>query len=75
MAPQTLFEDRILQIDLRLTKVFRLGGSSLDVNLDIYNLLNASAVTNVNATFGPNWRNVTQIMAARYFKLGAQIDF
>ena len=29
----------------------------------------------VNATFGPTYRNVTQIMPARYFEIGGQVDF
>ena len=73
---RTMFEDRLQQVDLRLSKVFNLGGSRrLRGNFDVYNLLNASNVLNMNTTYGPTWTNVTQILSGRLLRLGAQFDF
>ena len=54
---QTEFEGRRTQLDVRLTKIFRLGdgGTELQANLDFYNALNGSAIMNVNRNWGANW--------------------
>jgi hypothetical protein len=74
--PRSMFEPRLQQLDLRTSRAFRLGGTRrLRANLDVYNVLNASNVLNMNAQFGPSWRNVTQILAGRLLRVGAQFDF
>jgi hypothetical protein len=75
LEPFTSFEDRLTQMDVRLTKTFRLGGSRLQGMFDIYNLFNAASVLGVNATYGPAWLRPTSVMAGRLFKFGAQFDF
>ena len=73
---RTMFEERLQQVDLRISRVFRLGGSRrLRGNFDVYNLFNASNVLNMNTTYGPTWTNVTQILSGRLLRLGAQFDF
>src|SRR5437762_11125946 len=44
LAPQTVFEPRRTQLDLRLTKFLGLSRGRLQLNLDVYNALNASDV-------------------------------
>ena len=44
MAPQTLFEDRITRLDLRLSHSFTIERFRLQLNLDAYNALNANSV-------------------------------
>jgi hypothetical protein len=74
--PQTMFEPRLQQVDLRFSKAIRLGGTHrLRGNLDVYNVLNASNVLNMNTQYGATWRNVTQILSGRLFRVGAQFDF
>ena len=69
-------DQRINQLDLRLTKVFRLPGSSrVRANVDLYNLFNASTVLNVISTYGTRWLQPTQILDGRLLKFSAQIDF
>jgi hypothetical protein len=75
VAPQTMFEDRLNQFDLRIAKVLKLDRTRTKLTLDIYNLFNASAITGSNPTFGPTYLNVTQVMGARFMKIGAQFDF
>lgn len=56
IVPQTRFEDRRKQLDLRLTKVLPVGGKRrLEANLDIYNVFNASDVNQSNNSYGPRW--------------------
>jgi hypothetical protein len=75
LQPQTKFEDRVNQVDVRLNKTFRLGKYRIQGMLDVYNLLNASSITGSLNTYGPAWGFPTQVLGARLFKLGAQLDF
>jgi hypothetical protein len=76
IPPQTMFESRLQQVDLRFSRMFRLGGTSrLTGNLDVYNVLNAGNVLNMNTTYGPSWTNATQILSGRLLRVGAQFDF
>ncbi len=53
--PQTLFEDRISRLDLRLSKVFRINKVRIQLNLDAYNALNSSAIRADNTSYGSAW--------------------
>jgi hypothetical protein len=72
---QTLFEDRLTQLDLRFNKAVRMGRTRLQGNVDIYNVLNANAITGVNTRYGGAWLLPVQLMGGRLFKFGAQLDF
>ena len=71
----TLFEDRIQQVDLRLTRTFQVGRVKVRGNFDIFNLLNGSSILSTNLRYGAQWLNVQQILAGRLFKFGGQLDF
>jgi hypothetical protein len=75
VEPNTMFLDHVKQLDLRLMRVFQFGRTRVRALMDIYNVLNASTVTTVNQTFGPNWLRPTAIMQGRYLRFGTQIDF
>ena len=72
---QTLFEDRINQLDLRVTKTVRIGRARVLGMVDVYNVFNVSSVLDLNAFYGPAFEQPTQILAARLFKVGAQFNF
>jgi hypothetical protein len=73
---QTIFEDRITQLDLRLTKIFRFGRARVRGMADVYNVFNAAAATGVATRYaGPFWLFPYQIMGGRLFKFGAQFDW
>ena len=56
IEPGTRSESRRTQIDLRLTKRFKLAQrANLEASLDLYNAFNASSVLNVNSTYGSQW--------------------
>jgi hypothetical protein len=68
-------DDRINQLDVRLSKIFRVGRSRIQANLDLYNALNDATVLQVRGQYNADWLQPTQIMNARMIKLGAQVDF
>jgi hypothetical protein len=76
--PNTLFESRLQQVDLRFSKVFRFGGRHITGNLDVYNLFNANTILNRNNTYSPSgstWGTPSDVLAGRLFKFGAEISF
>jgi hypothetical protein len=75
VQPFTRFEDRLTQLDVRLSKRLRVGGVRVQGMLDIYNLLNGSTVLLVNTNYGSQWLRPTEVLPARLFKLGVQLDF
>ena len=44
-------------------------------NVDVFNLLNASAILNVTTRYGNQWLQPIQIMGGRLFKFSAQLEF
>jgi hypothetical protein len=77
IEPGEVFGDRVNTIDLRLAKILRFGRTRTNVGVDLYNIFNASAVLNYNQAFNPGgrWLVPTTVMAARFAKLSASIDF
>ncbi len=77
VTPGTLYGDRINQLDFRAGKVLRFARTRTQVSLDLYNLLNTDATQLYNQTFVVNgaWLTPTGILAARFAKITAQIDF
>jgi hypothetical protein len=80
VEPGTLYGDRINQLDLRFSKIFRFAGSRrATFNVDLANALNADTV--VTELFGYNpanplaWRRPNEILQARFVKFGVQLDF
>jgi hypothetical protein len=71
------WEPQVTQIDLRLTKILRFGAGLIRANFDVFNILNANAVTRVIDTYTTpgDYPRVTGIMNGRLFKFGATIDF
>jgi hypothetical protein len=75
IAPGTMYDERLYQLDFRASKIFRFGQRRLQANVDIYNAGNASSVLSINTTFGPNWLRPTGVLQGRLVKFGAQFDF
>jgi len=75
IQPNTIFEERLYQTDLRLTRIFRIGTTRINGNFDLYNLFNASPILSINNTYGPNWQRPTAALPGRLFKFSAQLDF
>jgi hypothetical protein len=75
VPPNTLFEERISRLDLRLSKLIQLNRFRVQLNLDAYNALNANSIRAINSTYGAFWRNATQILDPRLVELGFQLNF
>jgi hypothetical protein len=76
IAPGTMFGDRMHQLDLRVSKIFRMPGNRrLQANLDLFNALNASSVLAQNNNYGSSWLRPTNIIQGRLVKFGGQFDF
>lgn len=68
-------EGRNSQLNLRLARLFRLGGMRLEPQVDIFNLLNSNQVLVMTTRYGAAWQNATSILAPRVLKLGVQVNF
>jgi len=76
IAPGTMFDERLYQLDLRASKIFKVGAHHrLQANLDVYNAGNASSILSINTTYGSNWLRPTSILQGRLVKFGGQWDF
>jgi len=72
----TMYESRGQQIDLRFSKIVRLGGTSrLRGNFDIFNVFNANDVLQTVPQYGSEWLNVQQILSGRLLKFSVTFDF
>jgi hypothetical protein len=77
IAPGTMYGDRINELDIRVAKLLRYGRSRLMVAVDMYTVLNSSAVLSYNNTFVPGgtWLQPLSILTPRFLKVTAQVDF
>ena len=74
VEPGTMSGDRANQLDLRVAKIVRLGGSRAQLGVDVFNVLNSSPVVAENSSFAV-WRTPTEVLIARFVRLSMQIDF
>lgn len=81
LEPFSMFGDRVRQVNLRVSKLFRMGTQRFQANVDVYNLANASTATFIRNTYtAPNavtttpWLQPTQVMDGRFVKFSAQVD-
>ncbi|MBY0496503.1 MAG: carboxypeptidase regulatory-like domain-containing protein [Cyanobacteria bacterium] len=87
IKPGTMFTPRRTQIDLRVSKAFRIKeGKRLQVMADVFNLTNSNAAVGATSnageppaalitTFGSAWLRPLNVLQARYVKFGAQLTF
>ncbi len=76
VEPGTQFEDRTTRLDLRVTKMLSVSPRlRLQLNLDLYNALNSSDILSITTTFGPRWRQPTQILDPRIVQFSGQLLF
>jgi len=78
IQPNTRFEHRIRQLDLRVARIFQFGMTRLRANFDVYNLFNASAVLNAQTRYSNQnnqWLNAIQIMGGRVVTFSTQLEF
>jgi hypothetical protein len=76
---QNYGNDNLAQLDLRVSKRVRFQGYRFRVDFDAYNLTNSDWPFTVNTTFSTaassNYLKPTNVLQARFFKIGMNIDF
>jgi hypothetical protein len=75
--PNTLFvEGWNRQLDISISRTFKVARVSILPRFDVYNALNANPVLSEITTYTPTaWQNATSILAPRVAKFGVQIKF
>ena len=64
MEPGTAYGNQFNKLDLRVTKIIRVGGRRMTASVDVFNLLNGAGILQVNTTYGPEWLNPTSVMVS-----------
>src|SRR5262249_23001689 len=62
IAPGTMYGARVTQVDVRFGKTVKVQRARVQGSVDIFNVLNSSAILSQNNTFGPNWQSPTAIL-------------
>jgi hypothetical protein len=75
VEPNTLFGDRVNQVDLRIGKIIRAGRTRTNLAVDVVNALNSNAILGYSGNFNTNWPTPTSVLTARLLRLSAQLDF
>ena len=75
IEPGTLYEKRLKQLDLRLSRRFRMARGNLMASFDVYNVFNGVDVLSMTTRYGPAWLEPVEVLGPRMFKFGAQYDF
>lgn len=79
LAPQGLvYPERLNTVDMRFTKIIRIGRTRSSIGADLYNLLNANAGTSFNQNFGTDgstWLRPNAILNPRYVRFNVTVDF
>ena len=73
-----VYPARINTMDMRVSKILRLGRVRANVGIDLYNLFNANTGTAFNQNFGTNgatWLRPNAILNPRYARFNATVDF
>jgi hypothetical protein len=72
--PNVVYGDRLNQLDLRLGKILKYGRTRSTVSLDVYNLMNSSAVLQQSSAYG-NFLQPQVLVVGRFAKISLQFDF
>ncbi len=76
--------ERRTQVDMRIAKILRFGGTRTDIGVDVGNLLNTNYATTWENTYqysigntanGGTWNNPTAIYSPRFVRLNLTLNF
>jgi hypothetical protein len=73
--PGSEYNDRVNQLDLSLTRVFRSGRFVFRPELSLFNALNANPVLSQTNTYGPALGNAITVLPPRLLRFGLNMDF
>ena len=75
-SSSTLYGDRLNQVDLRFTKIVKVGKrSSIDFNVDLYNAFSSDAILSEQQNYGVTWRDAQGVIQPRFVKFHVRVDF
>jgi len=74
-TPGTDFLDRNNQLDISLTRDFKVGRIVLKPQLDLFNVFNVSPVTNEVTTFGSSLGQPLTILPGRLLRFGSRMNY
>ena len=77
IEPGSLYGDRVNQLDLRVAKNFTFGSTRSMLSLDLYNVMNASAILTYNQNFVPNgtWLQANSVLTGRLARISVDFTF
>ena len=75
ISPGAAYENRQQQVDLRFTRLFRVGRANLRPSLDLSNILNAGSIYAANTGFGSQWLVPYEIQGGRLARINVQFEF
>ena len=70
-----LHDERINQIDLRLTKGLTVAGFRIQGVAELYNVTNGRPAQGILTTYGSSWQFPRGLLGGRLFKVGVQVDY
>src|SRR5262249_17317405 len=75
--PNTVFEDRLTQVDIRFSKVLQLRRTRLRGMFDLYNIFNANDPLGTTTRYTPDnrWLRPSSLLGARLFRVSGEITF
>ena len=77
IEPGSMYGDRLNQLDFRVAKILRFGRTRTMVGVDLYNVLNSSAVLTYNNAFVPGgpWLQPLTVLTGRFARISAEFTF
>ena len=75
IAPGTKYGDRWNQVDIGGKKLFHVGRVELQGAVDVFNVMNSSAVLTQLQVFGPTLDRPTTLLQGRLLRLTTQVKF
>jgi hypothetical protein len=74
VQPGTMYGQQANELDLRFEKILKFGRTKTAVDLDLYNIANASPVLTLNNAYG-SWLTPLSVLGARLFRIGGRVEF
>ena len=79
IEPGAVYGDNLNQLDLRVSRRFKMNRATFRVDADLYNVFNSNWVFRVNNAFSQaatsQWLRPVDVLQGRFFKIGGQFTF
>jgi hypothetical protein len=70
-----VFDQRLNELDLRVSRWFHITRGKLQAMVDLYNVFNNRPAQGVITTYGATWLRPTTLLGGRLYRFGAQVDW